>query len=153
MKWHQAHTTWFFETFVLRPFLPEYKSFREEFRRLFNSYYNSLGEEAPEKHLRASFSRPSLAEIIAFRTHVNESMEKIFASHINEEVARRIMLGLNHEQQHQELMLTDVKHAFFSNPLRPADDSSQSEVSAQSRRCAAVRYRYGERRSDSPAGV
>ncbi len=63
MKWHQAHTTWFFETFVLRPFLPDYKPFREEFRWLFNSYYNSLGEEAPEKHLRASFSRPSLDEV------------------------------------------------------------------------------------------
>ena len=66
MKWHQAHTTWFFETFVLRPFLPDYKPFREEFRWLFNSYYNSLGEEAPEKHLRASFSRPSLDEVSRF---------------------------------------------------------------------------------------
>src|SRR5208282_5724794 len=63
MKWHQAHTTWFFETFVLRPFLPNYKPFREEFRWLFNSYYNSIGEVPPEKQLRASFSRPSLAEI------------------------------------------------------------------------------------------
>src|SRR5579863_157881 len=68
MKWHQAHTTWFFETFVLRPFLADYQPFRDEFRWLFNSYYNSLGEEVPEKHLRASFSRPSLSEIIAFRT-------------------------------------------------------------------------------------
>ncbi|HUE03950.1 MAG TPA: hypothetical protein VMR62_30635 [Bryobacteraceae bacterium] len=120
MKWHQAHTTWFFETFVLRPFLPDYKSFRW----LFNSYYNSLGEEAPEKHLRASFSRPSLEEIIAFRAHVDEAMEKLFANHSNEEAARRIMLGLNHEQQHQELMLTDIKHALFSNPLRPAYDAA-----------------------------
>ena len=63
MKWHQAHTTWFFETFVLRPFLPDYKPFREEFRWLFNSYYNSIGEAPPEKHLRAAFSRPSLDEV------------------------------------------------------------------------------------------
>ncbi len=69
VKWHQAHTTWFFETFVLRPFLPDYKPFRDEFGWLFNSYYNSLGEEAPEKHLRASFSRPSLDQVLAFRTH------------------------------------------------------------------------------------
>ena len=124
MKWHQAHTTWFFETFVLRPFLPDYKPFREEFRWLFNSYYNSLGEEPPEKHLRASFSRPSLDEVLAFRTHVDEAMEKLFAGHIHDDAARRIMLGLNHEQQHQELMLTDIKHAFFSNPLRPAYDAS-----------------------------
>src|SRR5580698_6541976 len=120
MKWHQAHTTWFFETFVLRPFLPDYKTFREVFRWLFNSYYNSIGEAPPEKHMRASFSRPSLNEIIAFRMHVDQAMEKLFASPISEEAARRIMLGLNHEQQHQELMLTDIKHAFFSNPLRPA---------------------------------
>ena len=78
MKWHQAHTTWFFETFVLRPFLADYKPFREEFRWLFNSYYNSIGEEPPEKHLRAAFSRPSLEEVIAFRLHVDEAME---ASH------------------------------------------------------------------------
>jgi DinB superfamily len=67
VKWHQAHTTWFFETFVLRPFLKNYKPFREEFRWLFNSYYNSLGEEIPEKRLRASFCRPSLDEVLAFR--------------------------------------------------------------------------------------
>jgi DinB superfamily len=117
MKWHQAHTTWFFETFVLRFFLPDYKPLREEFRRLFNSYYNSLGQEAPEKQLRSSFSRPSLDEVLAFRAHVDEAMEELFAGHIHDDAARRIMLGLNHEQQHQELMLTDIKHAFFSNPL------------------------------------
>ena len=120
MKWHQAHTTWFFETFVLRPFLPDYTPFRDEFRWLFNSYYNSIGEEPPQKHLRAAFSRPSLDEVIAFRTHVDEAMEKLLAGRIHDDTARRIVLGLNHEQQHQELMLTDIKHAFFSNPLRPA---------------------------------
>src|SRR5579863_2098315 len=124
MKWHQAHTTWFFETFVLRPFLRDYKSFREEFRWLFNSYYNSIGEAPPEKHLRAAFSRPSLDEVLAFRSHVDEAMEKLFRGHIHDDAARRIMLGLNHEQQHQELMLTDIKHAFFSNPLRPAYDAA-----------------------------
>ncbi len=124
MKWHQAHTTWFFETFVLRPFLLDYKPFREEFGWLFNSYYNSLGEEAPEKHLRASFSRPSLDDVIAFRAHVDEAMEDLFAGPIHDDAARRIMLGLNHEQQHQELMLTDIKHAFFSNPLHPAYDAN-----------------------------
>jgi ergothioneine biosynthesis protein EgtB len=124
MKWHQAHTTWFFETFVLRPFLPDYKPFREEFRWLFNSYYNSIGGAVPEKQLRASFSRPSLLEVLAFREHVDDAMEKLFAGRIPDDAARRIMLGLNHEQQHQELMLTDIKHAFFSNPLRPAYDAT-----------------------------
>ena len=80
MKWHQAHTTWFFETFVLRPFLPDYKPFRDEFRWLFNSYYNSLGEEIPRKHLRAALSRPSLDEVLAFRAHVDGAMEKLLTA-------------------------------------------------------------------------
>ena len=120
MKWHQAHTTWFFETFVLRTFLQGYKPFQEEFRWLFNSYYNSIGDAPPEKQLRAAFSRPSLDEVLAFRAHVDGAMEKLFARHIHDDAVRRILLGLHHEQQHQELMLTDIKHAFFSNPLRPA---------------------------------
>ena len=119
VKWHQAHTTWFFETFVLRPFLSGYKPFREEFHRLFNSYYISLGGEIPEKRLRSSFSRPSLEEVIAFRAHVDRGMEELFTHSIDEEISRRVVLGLSHEQQHQELALTDIKHAFFSNPLRP----------------------------------
>jgi ergothioneine biosynthesis protein EgtB len=120
VKWHQAHTTWFFETFVLRPFLAEYRPFREEFHRLFNSYYIPLGEEIPQEQLRGSFSRPSLDEVLAFREHVDQEMERLFARLTDDEALRRIMLGLNHEQQHQELALTDIKHAFFSNPLRPS---------------------------------
>ncbi len=124
VKWHQAHTSWFFETFVLRPFLSGHRPFREEFHRLFNSYYISLGEKIPEKNLRASFSRPSLDEILAFRAHVDQEMERLFSRDLDEEISRRIMLGINHEQQHQELMLTDIKHAFFSNPLRPSYGST-----------------------------
>jgi len=120
MKWHQAHTTWFFETFVLRPFLKEYMPFREEFQWLFNSYYNSLGQEIPEKDLRSAFSRPSLDEVLAFRSHVDQAMDRLFARGAEEESTRRIVLGVNHEQQHQELALTDIKHAFFSNPLTPS---------------------------------
>jgi ergothioneine biosynthesis protein EgtB len=120
VKWHQAHTTWFFETFVLRPFLKDYLPFREEFRWLFNSYYNSLGEEIPEKKLRASFSRPSLDEIVGFRAHVDREMERLLARAVDDEPLRRIILGLNHEQQHQELALTDIKYAFFANPLHPS---------------------------------
>lgn len=120
MKWHQAHTTWFFETFVLRPILKDYKPFQEEFYWLFNSYYNSLGQEIPEKSLRSAFSRPSLDEVLAFRAHIDQEMDRFLASGADEEATRRIVLGLNHEQQHQELALTDIKHAFFSNPLCPS---------------------------------
>ena len=119
-KWHQAHTTWFFETFVLCPFLKNYKPFREDFHWLFNSYYNSLGEEIPSKSLRSAFSRPSLDEVLEYRAYVDRAMEEFLASGSDDEAARRIVLGLNHEQQHQELALTDIKHAFFSNPLHPA---------------------------------
>jgi ergothioneine biosynthesis protein EgtB len=117
MKWHQAHTTWFFETFVLRPFLKDYKPFREEFHWLFNSYYNSLGQEIPDKGLRSVFSRPSLDEVVAFRAHIDQEMDRLLARGINEKATRLIVLGLNHEQQHQELALTDIRHAFYSNPL------------------------------------
>jgi ergothioneine biosynthesis protein EgtB len=134
VKWHQAHTTWFFETFVLRPFLAGYKPFREEFHRLFNSYYISLREKIPEKKLQASFSRPSLDEVLAFRTHVDQEMERLLARSVDEEVSRRVMLGLNHEQQHQELALTDIKHALFSNPLRP----SYEEATLGSESCHTI---------------
>jgi ergothioneine biosynthesis protein EgtB len=130
VKWHQAHTTWFFETFVLRPFLASYKPFREEFHRLFNSYYISLGEGIPEKKLRSSFARPSLDEVLAFREHVDREMERLLARPMDTEASRRVVLGLNHEQQHQELALTDIKHAFFSNPLRPSYE--QASIAAES---------------------
>lgn len=120
IKWHQAHTTWFFETFVLRPYLIDYKIFREELHRLFNSYYISLGREMPDKNLCTSFSRPSLDEVLCFRAYVDQEMERLFSGTLDAEVSCRILLGLNHEQRHQELVLADIKHAFFSNPLRPA---------------------------------
>src|ERR1700728_3432970 len=99
MKWHQAHTTWFFETFVLRSFLKDYKPLREEFHWLFNSYYNSLGQEIPEKSLRSVFSRPSLDDVVAFRKHIDEEMDRFLAYGADDEATRRIVLGLNHEQQ------------------------------------------------------
>jgi ergothioneine biosynthesis protein EgtB len=120
MKWHQAHSTWFYETFVLQPFVKDYKAFRKEFHWLFNSYYNLLEEEIPDKSLRSTFSRPSLDEVLAFRAHVDQEVDRFLAGGVGEEAIRRIVLGVNHEQQHQELALTDIKHAFFSNPLRPS---------------------------------
>src|ERR1700744_5882991 len=85
VKWHQAHTTWFFETFVLRPFMKDFKPLHEEFRWLFNSYYNSLGDGIPEKKLRACFSRPSLDEVVAYREHVDQAMERFLSSSIDDE--------------------------------------------------------------------
>jgi ergothioneine biosynthesis protein EgtB len=119
-KWHQAHTTWFFETFVLQPFLVDYKTFREELHRLFNSYYISLGGKVYSKKRPAPFSRPSLDEVLSFRAHVDHEMERLLSGSMMADVSCRIMLGLDHEQRHQELALADIKHAFFSNPLGPS---------------------------------
>jgi ergothioneine biosynthesis protein EgtB len=119
VKWHLAHTSWFFETFVLREFVAAYQPFHPDFHWLFNSYYNSLGE-MPEKKLRASFSRPPLDAILAYRSHVDAAMAGLLQHPLEDEAARRISLGLEHEQQHQELIATDVKHALFTNPLHPA---------------------------------
>ncbi len=118
VKWHLAHTTWFFETFVLRPYLADYQPLHPDFLWLFNSYYKSLGEH-PEKRLRASFSRPSLDQIRAYRQHVEDGIAQLLASGASAEVRDRIELGMHHEQQHQELIATDIKHAFWSNPLQP----------------------------------
>ena len=119
VKWHLAHTTWFFETFVLTPFVPGYKAFHPDFQWLFNSYYTSLGD-MPAKNLRASFSRPPLDEIRAYRTYVDRAIEHLLATTDEDEVLRRIALGHEHEQQHLELIATDIKHALFTNPLHPA---------------------------------
>jgi len=118
VKWHLAHTTWFFETFILSNFLPDYRPFHPDFAWLFNSYYKSLGEH-PEKKLRASFSRPPLEQVLAYRHHVEDAMDRLMKTGASDEAAGLLELGLNHEQQHQELIVTDIKHAFWSNPLQP----------------------------------
>ncbi len=118
-KWHLAHTTWFFETFILSEYLSGYKPFHPDFHWLFNSYYNALSAQ-PDKKLRASFSRPGAEAILAYRSHVEEAMQRFFKAGPPEEAARRVILGLHHEQQHQELLCYDIKNAFWSNPLHPA---------------------------------
>jgi ergothioneine biosynthesis protein EgtB len=121
VKWHQAHTTWFFETFILAPHLPGYRPFDPAFRFLFNSYYKQVGTH-PLRTIRATFSRPSLEQVQAYRRHVDEKMAQWLATGGTEapELAALVELGCNHEQQHQELIVTDLKHAFWTNPLSPA---------------------------------
>ncbi len=118
-KWHLAHTAWFFESFILREFAPGYRPFNTEFHWLFNSYYESFSI-FPEKRLRASFSRPSLDDVLQYRQHVDAGIENLLNTDADPEVLRRIVMGANHEEQHQELLLTDMLSAFFTNPLRPA---------------------------------
>ncbi|HEV3151300.1 MAG TPA: DinB family protein, partial [Acidobacteriaceae bacterium] len=119
VKWHLAHTTWFFETFVLREYLDGYKPFHPDFLWLFNSYYNDVSDQ-PEKKLRASFSRPGIEQILAYRQHVEDAIVRLDQRGMAAEAAERIELGIHHEQQHQELLCYDIKHAFWSNPLHPA---------------------------------
>ncbi|HTD96463.1 MAG TPA: ergothioneine biosynthesis protein EgtB [Edaphobacter sp.] len=118
VKWHLAHSSWFFETFVLSEFLAGYQPFHPDFRWLFNSYYNTLGD-MPEKKLRASFSRPPLESILSYRKHVDAGMFRFLQKTIENDAIQRVILGLEHEQQHQELIATDIKHALFTNPLHP----------------------------------
>jgi len=118
-KWHLAHTTWFFETFILRQFTREYRPFHPDFLWLFNSYYNGVSDQ-PEKKLRASFSSPALREILDYRRHVEVAMAEFAEAGMPREAEERLVLGLHHEQQHQELLAYDIKNAFWANPLHPA---------------------------------
>lgn len=118
-RWHLAHTTWFFETFLLKQD-PRYRAFDSRFEFLFNSYYNSVGEQFPRAR-RGLISRPRVAEIFDYRRSVDEAMERCLGSgSASVEWLAVLELGLQHEQQHQELMLTDIKHVLSCNPLWPA---------------------------------
>jgi ergothioneine biosynthesis protein EgtB len=118
-KWHLAHTTWFFETFVLSEYMEDYRPFQAEFRNLFNSYYNTVGDR-PLRALRHILSRPSLNEVHAYRDYIDEAMAHVLSDDLIRDAVELVTLGINHEQQHQELIITDVKNGLWTNPLRPA---------------------------------
>ncbi|NJO77625.1 MAG: ergothioneine biosynthesis protein EgtB [Cyanobacteria bacterium RM1_2_2] len=117
-KWHLAHTTWFFETFLLAPSLPQYEVFHPQFGYLFNSYYETVGKRHPRPQ-RGLLSRPTVEEIYRYRAYVDQAMQSLL-SQPDSTLEALILLGLHHEQQHQELLLTDIKHILAINPLRPA---------------------------------
>ena len=117
-KWHLAHTTWFFETFILTPNLHGYRTFDPAYGFLFNSYYNAIGQRQPRGQ-RGLLTRPGLQEVLAYRRHVDTAMETLLEA-LSVPVASLVQLGLHHEQQHQELILTDIKYLLGSQPLRPA---------------------------------
>jgi dimethylhistidine N-methyltransferase len=117
-KWHLAHTTWFFETFVLAPGLPGYAVFDTVFGYLFNSYYESIGARHP-RPARGLLTRPSVAEVMAYRSHVDEAMSRLLAGSLTAQLRALVILGLAHEEQHQELILMDILHLFALSPLAP----------------------------------
>lgn len=118
-RWNIAHTTWFFEEMVLKRSVPAYQVFDPNFGFLFNSYYNTIGDRTPRDN-RGALSRPTVDEVYAYRKHVDEHMDGLLVDDIPMEIRDLIILGLNHEQQHQELLLTDLKYTFSVNPLFPA---------------------------------
>lgn len=123
-KWHLAHVSWFFETFVLKPYLRGYEEFDPGFGYLFNSYYQTVGNFHPRPQ-RGLLSRPTVEQVFTYRAHVDTAVQALLAELATDdrperdEIQRRIELGLHHEQQHQELLITDIKHIFAANPLRP----------------------------------
>jgi ergothioneine biosynthesis protein EgtB len=128
-KWHLAHVTWFFENFVLKPHLDGYQLFDEAFNYCFNSYYETLGPRHPRPK-RGLLTRPSAESVLAYRTHVDDGLRSFLSredAHQGE-AARLIEIGINHEQQHQELLLTDILALFAANPLRPAYQAKPTEV-------------------------
>lgn len=130
IKWHMAHTTWFFETFILERFEPGFQPHHPAFRVLFNSYYNGIGEKHPRPQ-RGLVTRPSMQEVLAYRRNVDERIGRLLSKgKPADEMAALIELGLQHEKQHQELMLTDVKHLLSMNPLYPVYRTASLDASS-----------------------
>ena len=128
-KWHLAHTTWFFETFLLQPNLQNYHLFHPRYGYLFNSYYETVGARHPRPE-RGLLSRPTVAEIYDYRAYVDQAMRVLLKEHLGDPAIQGLVeLGLHHEHQHQELLLTDIKHILATNPLRPSYSSDLPQVS------------------------
>ncbi|MEH6571159.1 MAG: ergothioneine biosynthesis protein EgtB [Halioglobus sp.] len=132
-KWHLAHTTWFFETFLLKPFLTDYVTPDSRYEVLFNSYYNGIGEQF-SRHRRGLLSRPTVAQVLEYRSHVDHAMARLLAvgSHPDRgEILVRAVLGVEHERQHQELFFTDIKYSLAMNPMLPAFAEAALENKAE----------------------
>lgn len=132
-KWHLGHVTWFFETLVLKPFLKRYKEFDPQFGYVFNSYYETVGKRVNRAE-RGNLSRPAVSEIFQYRKYVDSAMFQLFDRNLPKDVLDIIETGLNHEQQHQELLLTDIKYILGNNPLFPAYDEKYVEPGFRSRK-------------------
>ena len=129
-KWHLGHTTWFWEAFVLKQYAEKYKEFNENYNYVFNSYYEAAGARVIRTD-RGNLSRPSVADVYKFRAHVDAEMNKFLSKDLNDELQSLIVLGLNHEEQHQELLSTDIKYILGNNPLFPALYNQQKISLAQ----------------------
>lgn len=131
-KWHLAHTTWFFETFLLIPFLKQYQVYDTNYNFLFNSYYNHVGPRVMRAQ-RGNITRPGIKEVYEYRQHVDYYINILLQTEENDSFQKLIELGLHHEQQHQELMLTDIKYIFGHNPIFPVYDKLSTIENAQAK--------------------
>lgn len=126
-KWHLAHTTWFFETMILQKFVSSYQIYHPDFSFLFNSYYESVGKRTIRSQ-RGHITRPTVKEVYAYRKHVNEAMSALLNEVLTEEIKHLLVLGINHEQQHQELLWTDLKFMLGHNPIFPVYEASYDDL-------------------------
>src|SRR5476651_704832 len=122
-KWHLGHTTWFFETFILKPYFMGYQEFNSEYNYVFNSYYESVGARVIRTD-RGNLSRPTVLDIYRYREYVDEAMNNFLCEEPSAEIKELLILGFNHEEQHQELLYTDIKYILGHNPLMPAYDKN-----------------------------
>ena len=130
-KWHLGHTTWFFEEFIIKPYLPGYRIFDEDFAFVFNSYYESVGKRVVRAN-RGNLSRPSVQDVYKYRHYVTEAIKSLFESEQDKELLYLLEIGIHHEKQHQELLLTDIKFILGNNPLLPVYSENKVENKAQS---------------------
>lgn len=142
-KWHLAHVSWFFEEMILKKFMPDYQEFHPQFSFLFNSYYRTVGERAI-RNQRGFFSRPTVKEVYEYRAYVDEHMQKLLLEPISDKTESLVILGINHEQQHQELLLTDLKYVLGLNPLHPVYDKSANLVKDENTNQGWVKLTEGE---------
>lgn len=142
-KWHIGHTTWFFETFVLKPNMKGYEEFDPQYNYVFNSYYETVGARVIRTD-RGNLSRPSVEDIYRFRKHVDDSMNEFFKDDSSKSLEELITLGLNHEQQHQELLSTDIKYILGNNPLFPAySERDKNKIASTNRNGDFIKIKKG----------
>lgn len=141
-KWHLSHITWFFEEMVLKKYNREYQPFNDAFSFLFNSYYQTVGKRAVRAE-RGAITRPDVSEVYAYRKYVDEHMAKLLEGPISKELEQLIILGINHEQQHQELLITDLKHTFSLNPIHPVYEAEQDRTNDKNKTSGWIKMEEG----------
>ncbi len=141
-KWHLGHTTWFFEEFILKPYAANYELFDEDFAFVFNSYYETVGKRVVRAN-RGNLSRPSVNKVYNYRNHVTDHIAKLFSGEVNKELNDLLEIGIHHEKQHQELLLTDIKYILGNNPLLPVYSEGVNEHEASNTEPEWIKMKAG----------